>query len=177
MTRHHVEEQVLPQINPWLAQYGFYLWLALAVLALATIVWLALVQIRLNRLLGQYRTVFAGAQGGNLEALLGQNLEEGRRASARVEEVAALCQRLEATLQHAVQGVGIVRFNPFGDTGGDQSFAIALLDAQGDGLVLTSLYGRAESRIYAKPVQGGQSPYPLTAEETQAIRQAREARS
>jgi hypothetical protein len=92
-----------------------------------------------------------------------------------VEELTTLCQRLATTLQHAVQGVGIVRFNPFGDTGGDQSFAIALLDAQGDGLVLTSLYGRAESRIYAKPVQGGQSPYPLTAEETQAIRQAREA--
>jgi len=166
----------LQQLNPWLAQYGFYLWLALAVLALATIVWLALVQIRLNRLLGQYRTVFAGAQVGNLEALLGQNLEEGRRNTARVEELAALCQRLETTLQHAVQGVGIVRFNPFGDTGGDQSFAIALLDAQGDGLVLTSIYGRAESRMYAKPVQGGQSPYPLTAEEAQAIRQAREVR-
>ena len=166
----------MQQLNPWLAQYGFYLWLALAVLALATIVWLALVQIRLNRLLGQYRTVFAGAQVGNLEALLGQNLEEGRRNTARVEELAALCQRLETTLQHAVQGVGIVRFNPFGDTGGDQSFAIALLDAQGDGLVLTSIYGRAESRMYAKPVQGGQSPYPLTAEEAQAIRQAREVR-
>jgi len=175
----------LPQINPWLAQYGFYLWLALAVLALAIIAWLALVQIRLSRLLRQYRTIFAGAQGGDpsglspsgrsLETLLGQSLEEGRRTTARVEELTTLCQRLAATLQHAVQGVGIVRFNPFGDTGGDQSFAIALLDAQGDGLVLTSLYGRAESRIYAKPVQGGQSPYPLTAEETQAIRQAREA--
>ena len=164
----------MPQINLWFSQYGPYLWLALAVLALAITAWLALVQMRLNRLLGQYRSVFAGAQVGNLEALLGQNLEEGRRTSARVEELATLCQRLEATLQHAVQGVGIVRFNPFGDTGGDQSFAIALLDAQGDGLVLTSLYGRAESRIYAKPVQGGQSPYPLTAEETQAIRQARE---
>jgi hypothetical protein len=167
----------LEQLTLWFSQYGFYLWLALVVLALALIVWLAMVQVRLNRLLRQYRTVFAGAQGGNLEALLGQNLEEGRRTSARVEELTALCQRLETTLQHAVQGVGIVRFNPFGDTGGDQSFAVALLDAQGDGLVLTSLYGRAESRIYAKPVQGGQSPYPLTAEETQAIQQARESRS
>ena len=166
----------MEQLPIWFSQYGFYLWLALAVLALALLAWLALVQVRLHRLLSQYRSVFAGAQGGNLEALLAQNLEEGRRASAKVDELAALCQRLEATLQHAVQDVGIVRFNPFGDTGGDQSFAVALLDAQGDGLVLTSLYGRAESRIYAKPVQGGQSPYPLTAEEAQAIRQAREAR-
>jgi hypothetical protein len=166
----------LEQLHPWFAQYGFYLWLGLAVLALALIAWLALTEIRLNRLLRQYRTVFAGAQGGNLEALLGQNLEEGRRAAAKVDELATHYQQLAATLQHAVQGVGIVRFNPFGDTGGDQSFAIALLDAQGDGLVLTSLYGRAESRIYAKPVQGGQSPYPLTAEETQAIQQARETR-
>ena len=65
-----------------------------------------------------------------------------------------------------------MRFNPFSDTGGDQSFSIALLDGAGDGLVISSLFGRSETRVFAKPVQGGQSKYTLTDEEQEAIQLA-----
>jgi len=65
-----------------------------------------------------------------------------------------------------------VRFNPFEDVGGDQSFAIALLDQHGNGLVLSSLHNRAETRVYAKPIQAGRSEYTLSAEEQQALAQA-----
>lgn len=63
----------------------------------------------------------------------------------------------------------IVRFNAFGDTGSDLSFSIALVDEQKSGVVISSIYGREESRTYAKPVSAGASDYPLTEEEQSAI--------
>ncbi len=71
-----------------------------------------------------------------------------------------------------VQKVGIVRFNPFREIGGDQSFSIALLDGKDSGIVLTSLYSREGSRVYAKPVQEGVSKYQLSEEEKEAIEKA-----
>jgi hypothetical protein len=68
--------------------------------------------------------------------------------------------------------VGVVRFNPFQDSGGDQSFAIALLDQGGTGLIISSLHGRTETRIFAKQVTDGRSKHALSDEEQQAIREA-----
>jgi len=64
---------------------------------------------------------------------------------------------------------GLIRFQAFQDTGGDQSFALALLDEHGDGFVLSSLFGRDESRIYCKPIEAGKSKYALSKEEQNAI--------
>lgn len=69
--------------------------------------------------------------------------------------------------------VGIVRFNPYHDTGGEYSFAVALLDASGAGVLLTGLYHRDQCRVYAKPVSGWESSYELTDEEREAIGRAR----
>jgi len=72
----------------------------------------------------------------------------------------------------SVQKVGIVRYNPFSNVGGKQSFSIALLDGNNDGIVLTSLYGREGSRVYAKPLKNGVSEYSLSSEEKEAIEAA-----
>ncbi len=68
--------------------------------------------------------------------------------------------------------VGIVRFSPFSEVGGDQSFSVALLDADDNGFVLTSHYLRESNRIYAKPVEKGASKYQLSKEEIEAINKA-----
>jgi hypothetical protein len=68
--------------------------------------------------------------------------------------------------------VGIIRFNPFKEIGGDQSFSIAVLDEKNDGFVITSHYGREANRIYAKPIKDGKSEYVLSKEEVQVIDQA-----
>ena len=75
----------------------------------------------------------------------------------------------------ALQHVGVVRFNPYHDTGGDYSFAVALLDAQGAGVLISGLYHRDRCRVYAKPVQAWESTYKLTDEEREAIDKARGA--
>jgi hypothetical protein len=92
--------------------------------------------------------------------------------NTRLTAVEGQAATLAATLPHAVQRVGLVRFNPFDDTGSDQSFALALLDAGGDGVVISSLHGRAATRFYAKPVKAGRTTHALTTEEQQALAQA-----
>jgi hypothetical protein len=70
------------------------------------------------------------------------------------------------------QKIGFVRFNPFGDAGGAISFVLALLDADGNGFVISSLHGRDGNRVYAKEVKKGESKSQLTEEEQEAIKQA-----
>ncbi|HEV8516098.1 MAG TPA: DUF4446 family protein [Candidatus Limnocylindrales bacterium] len=98
----------------------------------------------------------------------------------RVYEVAGQLHRIEdrtAALEivgrRAVQRVGLVRYNPFEDTGSNQSFALALLDGDEDGLVISSLHSRSNTRIYAKPIASGRSEAPLSDEEAEALRLAR----
>lgn len=74
--------------------------------------------------------------------------------------------------QKNLQKIGIVRFNPFKEIGGDQSFSIAILDKNNDGVVITSHYGQALNRVYAKPIHRGQSKYQLSQEEKRAIEKA-----
>ncbi len=84
------------------------------------------------------------------------------------QELAALKQKNEKNLQK----IGIIRFNPFKEAGGDQSFSIAVLDANNDGFVITSLYGRDANRVYAKPIIKGASSYTLSKEEQEALARA-----
>lgn len=71
-----------------------------------------------------------------------------------------------------IQKVALLRFNPYGDTGGDQSFAIALLNGKQSGLVLTSLHARSGTRIFAKPVLEGKGTYELSKEEIEVLKKA-----
>ncbi len=79
---------------------------------------------------------------------------------------------LESRLQLALKRVGLIRYRAYEDTGGDQSFALALLDDANSGVVLSSLHGRGGDRVFAKPVQAGRSSYALSEEEQLAIAQA-----
>ncbi len=80
---------------------------------------------------------------------------------------------LENKNKFSIQGIGVVRFNPFKESGGDQSFSIALLDGNKDGVVISSLYGREGNRVFAKPIKNGMSEYLLTEEEKGSIEQAK----
>jgi hypothetical protein len=87
-----------------------------------------------------------------------------------VDQLAARSATIETDLRSALQRVGMVRFNPFEETGGNQSFALALLDGQGNGFVISSLHARAGTRIYGKALSGGRSETALSTEESEAVR-------
>lgn len=78
-------------------------------------------------------------------------------------------QQIIVEKQHFFQRMGFVRFNPFSETGGDQSFSVSLLDAQGTGIVFTGLHTREKTRVYAKPIVNGVSKSTLSKEEQKAI--------
>ena len=119
------------------------------------------------------RGLTRGAEGGSLEAVLASHLDRVDGVARDLEDLAGRTATLEAASRRAFSRVGIVRYNPFEETGGNQSFALALLDAEGDGWVLSSLHARSGTRVYAKAISGGRSDAALSEEETAAIRQAR----
>jgi hypothetical protein len=109
------------------------------------------------------------------EALRGV-LEGQARTLQRLEEtirqLALDDRRLAESLRGAVQRVSLMRYDAFDDVGGRLSFSCALLNERGDGVVVTSINGRQDTRVYAKPVLGGSSDHNLSEEEEEAIRQA-----
>jgi hypothetical protein len=149
---------------------------AVTILVVVGIVWVLDLQARLGRLRHRYEKLFAGEEeeAGTTAALhnLDSRLSE---TTARTERLVARTEQIDTALARAVQGVGLVRFRAFQDTGGDQSFALALVDGEGNGVVVSALYGRGATRIYAKPIKGWLSSKPLGEEEDQALTQARQA--
>jgi len=89
-----------------------------------------------------------------------------------LEKLSQELEKLKRESEFSIQKTGIVRFNPFSEIGGNQSFSIALLDGKNNGLVITSLYTREGNRIYAKPIVEGNSQYLLSKEEKEAIEKA-----
>jgi hypothetical protein len=125
---------------------------------------------RVRRAKDAYGSLVSDSQGGSLQQLLDGHLGKVIEVGAKMEEMERLYAQLEARSRGSLQHVGVVRFNPFEDTGSDQSFAIALLDDRRDGIVLSSLHGRGQTRVFAKPVEAGESTHQLSDEEAQAIR-------
>jgi hypothetical protein len=103
---------------------------------------------------------------------LKEQTESIARLSQTVERLGGEDARLEQKLGGAVQRIGLVRYDAFEDMGGRLSFSAALLNASGDGVVITSINGRADTRCYAKPVADGASAHNLSDEEAEAIRLA-----
>jgi uncharacterized protein DUF4446 len=127
---------------------------------------------RVRSLGGRLESLTRGSDESSLEAVLGSHLERVKKVVNDVDVVAARTAVVERDLQRSFGRIGLVRFNPFEDTGGNQSFALALLDGRGDGFVVSSLHARAGTRVYAKAIAGGASEAALSDEEGEALRLA-----
>jgi hypothetical protein len=161
----------MEELNRFLADNLATVVVVLLALILVLLLLALLQSVRLRRALRAYRSLVSdGTSGGSLSDVLERHVvrvEEVRNRLGQLEgQNARLTERSATSIQH----IGLVRFNPFEDTGSDQSFAIALLDDRRDGIVISSLHGRSNTRVFAKPVEGGASSHTLSDEETQAIR-------
>lgn len=155
-------------VTPSLGAIVVALGIACVVLLLAVI----LLARRTSRLDRRLRGLTRGGDGQSLETILDAHLDKVYAVARDVDDLAARSAMLEATQRRALQRIGLVRFNPFEDTGGNQSFALAVIDARGDGFVVSSLHARAGTRVYGKAVSGGRSESTLSAEEAEALRLA-----
>jgi uncharacterized protein DUF4446 len=124
---------------------------------------------RIARLQERLEGLTRGASGRSIEAILEAHLEKVFQVARELDELSARSAMLEGNSRRAIQRVGLVRFNPFEETGGNQSFAFALLDARGDGFVVSSLHARTGTRVYAKALAAGQADAVLSTEEAQAV--------
>ena len=146
--------------------------IGLAVAGLALLVAL-LAHLRLARLKKAYAVLQGSSSSGDFVSAVNRHVAE---VATLRDEVAAQRSALDtarADLADALRHVAVVRYDAFPDMGGRLSFSAALLDDSGDGLVLTSINGRSETRTYAKGIKGGRSEHTLSPEETQAIGFAR----
>jgi len=109
----------------------------------------------------------------NLKEILAQFKE----LKENFEKISKELGNLKKENKFNIQKLGIVRFNPFKEIGGNQSFSIALLDGNDDGIVITSLYTKEGNRVYGKPIKNGKSEYLLSEDEKEAIEYAKRKKS
>lgn len=128
--------------------------------------------LQLRGLQRRFTAALGDVSADSLESTLARHLSRVEDVDNRLRELNTSYDKLVITNSLASQKISVVRFNPFGDTGGDQSFSLAVLDAHDSGYVLTSIHGRQGTRVYVKPVDYAKSKYGLSAEEQQALSQA-----
>lgn len=128
---------------------------------------------RLREMEDRSRHILALEEGTDQIAVAGvlQRLEQ---QGARLDDVQTALEHVQAVLPHTIQGHGVVRYRAFANVGGDQSFSLALVDAQGNGVIISGLHGRDETRLYAKPLVNWRAAHSLSSEEQQSLGVARQ---
>jgi hypothetical protein len=155
-------------VGPYLAP----LTVALAAAILILLVFILVLGRRVGRLGRRVRELTRGEEGRDLGAVLDAHLDKVLEVSRELDEVIVRTAVVERQGKRAIQRIGLVRFNPFEDTGGNQSFALALLDGAGDGIVVSSLHSRSGTRLYAKAIAAGRAETALSEEEGRALSEA-----
>jgi hypothetical protein len=134
------------------------------------LIWNILLTLKLKAFQKKIRLFFGGKKISNLEELLIAQIENIKSLDKDIQELYSISNQINGLAMTGLHKVGMIRFNPFKDVGGDQSFAIALLNGENNGITLSSLYTREGTRIYSKAILSGKSEkYPLTEEEKKAI--------
>jgi hypothetical protein len=130
--------------------------------------------LRFKKIKQQSKVFFSGRNGKDLESTILAQFTHFKKLDAETKELYDICEKIHNLASKGLYRVGYIRFNPFKDVGGNQSFAIALLDGKKNGIVLSSLFTREGTRVYSKPVILGSATkqYSFTEEEKQAIASA-----
>lgn len=137
------------------------------------LIWLGILTFLFVRILGHYKRLLKGANEGNLEKVLEKILARQDLNKSEIDKINSKVAFLVREEKLHVQKIGMVRFNPFNETGGDNSFVLSLLNGNMDGVVVTGLHTREKTRVYAKKVERGESKYELSKDERKAINEAK----
>ncbi|GBC97298.1 hypothetical protein HRbin16_03119 [bacterium HR16] len=149
------------------------IWLGVCLaLHLLWVLVLMLLLVKTRSLSRRLQRLTAGTTGASLERVLMDHLARVEEVDTRQRQIDRRVSALEAQIPLCIQHVGLVRYDAFEDVGGQQSFSLAMLDAQQNGMILTSVYSRSDVRVYAKAIRQGQPSHPLSEEELQALRNA-----
>ncbi|MHA7964936.1 DUF4446 family protein [Paenibacillus sp. CAU 1782] len=160
-------------MGDWLLEPAGIVMMMVAAVVLFLMIWIGVLNSKLKKLRKNYLATMGETGITNLEDVvieLRKQIEDNRVYSERLHQRLA---EVEAELPAMKSKVGVVRYNAFSEGGSDLSFSIALLSPKQDGVVFSGLHSRESTYVYAKPVAGGESNYPLTPEERKAIQEAK----
>lgn len=144
----------------------------LPIILIALLLWLAGLSVVFYRLLTHYRRIAKRAHEGDLVVAIEKLLAQEQKNTTELKRVMAELALVKKNAINPIQKVGITRFNPFGETGGDQSFSVCLLNGEDNGFILTALHTRDRTRVYTKTIVGGISKTELSGEEQKVLKEA-----
>lgn len=148
-----------------------YVLIILLVLTVVLLFALLMVLVRMKRMTRRLDALTHGIENADLEHTLIAHMDIVDQSVRRMDTLEQAVGVLQAQMPSCLQRVNMVRYDAFEDVGGEQSFSLALLDAQRNGVVITSVYSRMDVRVYAKPILNGRTTHNLSREEERAIRE------
>ena len=152
-------------IQPWIG-------MATIVLVIALLVYCVILHIRLESLKKKYDFFMQGDNGASLERKLSVEVSEIRDAAKGLETMMTEQAAIRNIQSNTIQKIGFIKYNAFENIGNDLSFALTLLDGNNNGICISSIYGRNESRIFSKPIVKGKSLVSLSQEELESLNEA-----
>lgn len=152
-------------IQPWVGMVTI-------VLVIAVLVYCVILHIRLGSLKKKYDFFMQGDNGASLERKLSVEVSEIRDAAKGLESLLTEQAAIRNTQSNTIQKIGFIKYNAFENIGNDLSFALTLLDGNNNGICISSIYGRNESRIFSKPIVKGKSLVSLSQEELESLNEA-----
>lgn len=139
-------------------------------------IWLLAISFFLYRFFETYKKLTKGVQVGDLKKILEKILDRGDSNTKEIKEIFQKISVIEEADKKHIQKIGLVRFNPFSELGGDHSFCLAILDERDTGIILTGLHTRDRTRIYMKDIKNGKSSLELSSEEKKALASAQKSK-
>jgi hypothetical protein len=139
-------------------------------------IWLLGLSIFLLRFLFFYKKLTQGVDVGDIKKILEKILARGDSNTANIKEIVRRLDRIDEQDKRHIQKIGLIRFNPFSELGGDHSFCLAILDDRDSGVVITGLHTRERTRVYMKDIKHGKSSSELSNEEKKALSSAQKSR-
>lgn len=162
----------LNNLVSYIASHEAVLLLASMLLILVLLILVVYTMVRLSTMRARYREMMRGSETEDIEGMLIQHIHEVEQVAATNAHILEENELIRQFLRKTLVRTAMVRFRAFEDMGGDLSYAVAMLDANNDGVIFSSIFARADSRSYIKPIKNGSSEYSLTDEEKGVLREA-----
>lgn len=132
-------------------------------------IWLLVLSFFLYKFFSIYKKLTKEVGVGDIKKILEKILERGAENTKDIKEIIKKINSIEENDKKHIQKIGLVRFNPFSELGGDHSFSLAILDDKDTGVVITGLHTRDRTRVYIKDIKNGKSSLDLSSEESKAL--------
>ena len=156
----------------YIAGHETVLLLASMLLILILLILVVYMMVRLSMMRSRYRAMMHGTTIEDIEGMLIQHIREVEAVAATNARILEENELIRQFIRKSLVRTASVRFRAFEDMGGDLSYAVAMLDANNDGVIFSSIFARQDSRSYIKPIKNGSSEYPLSEEEKGVLKEA-----